>query len=46
MINGKSVGIDFGSSKCCVAVWMKDKVEIVTDDLVRRTVPSFLAFTE
>lgn len=38
------VGIDLGTSNSCVAVWNKTHVDIITDKLGNKTIPSMVAF--
>ena len=40
------VGIDLGTSKCCVAVFKDNAVHIVQDNEGHRTIPSYVSFTD
>ncbi|ETO01609.1 heat shock cognate 71 kDa protein-like isoform 3, partial [Reticulomyxa filosa] len=40
------LGIDFGVTKSCVAVWRGEEIETVTNDLNRRIIPSCFAFVD
>lgn len=43
---GPATGIDMGICYSCVAVWQHNLVEIIPNELVNRTTPSYIAFTE
>eukprot|EP00668_Euglena_longa_P032264 GGOE01041568.1.p1 GENE.GGOE01041568.1~~GGOE01041568.1.p1 ORF type:complete len:567 (-),score=161.33 GGOE01041568.1:448-2127(-) len=41
-----TIGIDFGTSYACVAVWQNDRAEVITNEQGNRTTPCCVAYTD
>ena len=40
------IAIDFGTSNCCIGVFINEKVEIIPNDYGEKFTPSYITFTE
>ena len=42
----ESIGIDLGTTNCCVGVWKNDQIQIVANIMGNKTTPSVISFSK